>query len=90
MVKTDVGDDGHQWVDDIGTVEASSQSYLYHGNVNVVVLEVFQRHSRCHLKERGMQRLEEIAFLLHKVGDVFFADGFSVDADSLTEVNQVG
>ena len=89
MIQTDIGDYRKDWSDDVRAVQSSAESDFNHGNVYLHILEVFEGHSRCHLKERGVQRFEEALLLLYKVYDIVFGDGAPVDADTFAEIYEV-
>ena len=52
----------------------------------MLFLEILECHGCGKLKERRVERLEEMAFFLYKVYDVFLANTYVVNLDSFTEV----
>ena len=89
-IETDIGDDRHFRRDDVRAVEPSAKAYLYHSNVHFLLFKIKEGERCGEFKERRMERFKETALLLHKVDDTLFGDHLSIDADTLTEVNEMG
>ena len=65
MVEADVGDDAQIRTDDVGAIEAASQTYFNHGYIYLLFSEVVECHSGSQLEEQGMEGLEECPMVLH-------------------------
>ena len=89
VVKTDIGDYRQLWSYDVGAIEPAAKAYLDHSHVNLLLLEIEQRQSRGKLKKRGVERLEELTFLLHEIDDPPLGNHLSVYADAFAEVDKV-
>ena len=90
VVQTDVGNHAHLGGDDVGAVETAAQSYFHHGDVYMLLGEVFEGQGGGELEEGRMKGLEEGALLLHEVYHILLADAHTVHTDALPEVHQVG
>ena len=54
MVKADVGNDAEVGTDDVGAIEATSQTDFYYGYIYLLLSEVAECHSGSQFKERGV------------------------------------
>lgn len=90
MVEGDIRDDGELRGDDVGAVETASKTDFYHGDVNMLLGEVLERHRCGQLEERRTERLEELTFCLHEIDDILLGNGEAVNADALREIHQMG
>ena len=90
MVKGDISDDGELRGDNVGAVETASKTDFYHGDVNMLLSEILERHRCGQFEERRTERLEELTFCLHEINDILLGNGEAVNADALREIHQMG
>ena len=67
MVERNVGDDTQYGGYDVCAVQTTSKSYFNDGNIYMCVGKVFESHSRGKLKERRVERFEEIALIAYEI-----------------------
>lgn len=90
MVKADVGDDGEVGADDIGAVETSAKPDFDDGYIDLLFCKVEEGKGCGKFEEGGVQWLEETSVVSDEVDDKIFTDGSAIDADALSEVDEVG
>ena len=89
MVEADVGDDRQYGCNDVCAVESASQSHLDDGHVDLLLLEVEERHGGGQFEKRGVEGLEEGAIVGHEVDNAFLADHLPVNPYAFTEIYKV-
>ena len=97
MVEADARDDAHFGSDDVGAVQAASQTDLDDGQVDILVRKPAESHPRGDLEERKVQLVESPIPACDEVPHFFFADhprrtvGAGVnDAHALPEIQDMG
>ncbi len=84
------GDDRDEWHDDIGGVQTPSKTCLHHGQVNVLLCEVFEGHGGHDLERAGVWQLFYVWLELLQYRDhLLLADEPFVDLDSFPKSVEV-
>ena len=89
MVETDIGNNTQIGGDDIGTVQTSAHAYLYNGYIHFLIGKIAECHCRGKFEERRVQRFEKGTVVFYKVDHILFGNHFTVDTDTLAEINQM-
>lgn len=89
MIPTDIGNDTQIGGDDIGTVQTSAHTYFDYSYIYLLVGKVAECHCCGEFEERGVQRFEERTVFFYKADYIIFGNHFTVDTDTLAEVNQM-
>lgn len=90
VVHADVGDDGEYGRDDVGTVESTAESHLDDSDVYLLIGKILECEGSGEFKEGTVEGFEESTFLFDEVDDIVLWDRYPIDADTLSEVNEVG
>ena len=87
MVETDIGDNTQIRMNDVGAIQASSQSNFDYSYVDMPVGKVSECHGCSQLEERRMQWFKKRTVAFHKTDHVFLWNGLAIDADTFAEVD---
>ena len=90
VVKTDIGNDGQVWLDDIRAIQPTAHAYFNDRYVYLGFGEIVKGQCRCQFEEGRGQGLKKIPFVFHERYDFFFRYHFAVYSDAFPEIGQVG
>ena len=90
MFQADIGDDRNQRLNDICSVEATSQARFDNGNLDIALRKVVESHCGGHLEEGELQTLHLCLVAVHKIDNLLLGNHLAIHSDALTEVGQVG
>ena len=91
MVDVQFGDDGQNWLDDVGAVESSAQAYLNHGQVDGFCFEM-NKSSRGDGFKEGWFKVDTLGGFCNFGDDVTkggFVDFHAANRDALTNIGEV-
>ena len=90
MVERHIGHGSEARFHNVGGVEASAKSNLYHGIIDARFLEPFKCHYCRKLEKRRPARQIHGAITLHEIDNCLARHHLAVDADALAEIDKMG
>ena len=89
VIQGNISDYAKFWLYHIGRVQTSAQTHLDDCDIDFFLCKIVESHACRHLEERELHLLEFLFVVADEVDDILFRNHQSVDADALTEVEEV-
>jgi hypothetical protein len=89
MIDPDGDHAGHQGVEHIGGIESSTKAHFNDRDVDSRLRKHLERHGRRGLEKCGAQRLDNVRSPIDPIDDRILRHRYTLDPDTLSEVNEV-
>ena len=86
MVDADISDDAEFGRDDVGAVEATTETNFDDSNVDLLLSKIAERHCRSDFEERWLEFGNEWLCEFDEFADGLFGNHFAIDADAIAEI----
>ena len=86
MIPSDIGDDGKDGGDDIGTVQSATKTCFYNSYIHFLLSKIFKGHGYGQFEKRRLNFFRNGFGMLYKINDKFLAYHFAIDLYAFPEI----